>query len=214
MTALAKFHPGSHHKLANSTIDQVIETKIFYLIRGRNTAFDLGNSLLRQVHAQHPRDSKGPGRRIARARIFTIREQPALAFRSTIGAVLVTEINTQTPLTSWIKGYRREKADFRLNQQICRLEPAFSESKSIKRLVDAFGDPNVFPSVLPCRSKNLFLLASMNSSAVIEDRHIRLKQWQSASAGAEYFLNWSEDFTKITGKAVRRVADALDASIL
>lgn len=216
MTALAKFHHGSHHRLVSSIIDHVIETKIFYLIRGRNAWHStwVTHYFDRCMHDTLATAKARAEELRERGSVFTIREQPALAFRSTVGAVLVTEINTQTPLASWTKDYRREKADFRLNQQICRLEPALSANKSIKSIIDAFRDPNVFPRVLPYRSNNLFLLASLNPSAVIEDRHIRLKQWQSTSAGADYFLNWSEGFTKISGKAVRRVADALDASIV
>lgn len=163
MTALAKFHLGSHRKLASSTIDQVFETKIFYLIRGRNAWHStwVTHYFDRCMHDTLATAKAWAEELRERGSVFTIREQPALAFRSAIGAVLVTEINTQTPLASWTKGYRREKADFRLNRQICWLEPAFSENKSMKRIVDAAPLPS---RSVGLRTSNIAIVSTLDVS--------------------------------------------------
>ncbi|WP_284126415.1 hypothetical protein [Parerythrobacter aestuarii] len=211
MTALSKFSPGAHKKLGLSHISDVFPTNLFYVIRGRNAWH---STWVTHYFAECMHDSIRTAKDRAekwreQGSVFTIREQPALAFRSKQGLVLITEINTQLPLGRWIKDYQKEDSEFGLNQDYCRLERFFSKGRTIGSFVKALKDKSVFPDHLPALSKNVFVLVGPDPNALDKSRNPRLKLWKSMSSGANYYLGWREHGSDISGKAVRRIANAL-----
>lgn len=141
--------------------------------------------------------------------VFTIEQMPALSFQSAEGQLLVTEIDNSVPLSLWAKTKRGKPTEYQLNQDCCRLEQFMSKRRRINSVFNALGDSTVFTGRLPCYSNSVFVLGTSNTLSPCEDRGQRFKQWQSSSAGANFYLNWSESKAKQSGKAIRRVADAL-----
>jgi hypothetical protein len=145
--------------------------------------------------------------------VFTIRELPSLAFRSSVGLLLVTEINTTTPLSSWIRRCREERSSYHLNQNVCGLEQISTRHTMLTDFARALDNSDMFPDLIPARSKNLFVLAGANPDALHENRRRRLKEWHSYSDGAQFYLGWLEDYADMSGRAVRRVADAISSGL-
>lgn len=124
MASLEQLNLSSHRSLAKSEIDAVFETKIFYLIRGRNAwhATWVTHYSNRCMHSDlrsaklRAEELRGPGS------TFTIREQPALCFSTSKGQVLVTEINNSIPLSTWVRDYRKAPKCRSLNPAFCGLE--------------------------------------------------------------------------------------------
>lgn len=141
--------------------------------------------------------------------VFTILEQPALAIQTEVGAALITEINTDTPLSLWTKGYRKARLPYKLNPQYCGLERLVSPGSTVGNLLSAMNDREIFHHNLPARSKNTFVLQSVQSDLPVENRRRRLKMWRSFAQGTDFYLGWNESAASRSGKAVRRVADAL-----
>jgi len=217
MAALAQFDPNVHKDIGASKITGVFETKIFYLIRGRNAwhATWVQHYFDRCMHddLQSAKDRAEQMRE--RGSVFTIREQPALAFRAKGGLVLITEINTHTPLSDWIKKHKSKRSDHQLDHDYCRLETLFRRNRTIQTetLVGSLDDWTIFPDHPPGHRRNFFVLVTPDTDALHEDHRNRLKRWQSSSAGAYYHLQWSERPEELSSRAVRRVADALTKCI-
>lgn len=211
MAHLALFDREIHRKIGSAPIDKIFESKIFYLFRGRNAWHStwVTHYFDGCMHDQLPSTKGRAEQRRERGSVFTIREQPALVLQSRHGLVAITEINSACPLSHWIKKYRNEKSGYRLNQDYCRLEAQSRPGCTTTAMIDAMSDVAIFPTQLPWRSKNFFILATPDPEALREDRRTRLKQWGSSSAGAYYYLDWNETSSHLSGKAVRRVADAL-----
>jgi hypothetical protein len=216
MAALSQFDPEAHKGIAASGIERVFEAKIFYLFRKRNA---WNSTTVRHYTDECMHDSLQSAQNRAEqlremGSVFMIREQPVLAFRSSTGTVLVTEINSQTPLTYWIKGSRRRGADLGLNPDYCRLDSVIVPGQRLGTFIAALSDRKVFPERLPKWSKDTFLLASSNPDLLVEDRRARLKEWKSSSVGADYYLNWTQYWSETSGRAIRRVADALAMNLV
>lgn len=211
MPALERLTNRSHRGLTQAEIIGVFETKVFYLIRGRNAWHstwvthyfdrcmhsDLWSAKLRAEEQRQPGST------------FTIREQPALCFATNKGQILVTEINNSTPLSRWTSRYRAAPNGCFLNPKFCGLERLISPGTTGQLILRGLEDRSHFPSGIPIRSDHFFVLASRDAAGTDQNNRPRLKQRHSSSGGADYYLSWTEAPCATSGKAVRRVAKAL-----
>lgn len=215
MASLSLFDGVASKAILSSGIGQVFETKVFYIYRGRNAwhatwATHYSDACMHDSWASAKERAEDLRER---GSVFTIREKPALAFKSEKGILAITEINARVPLAAWITNYRSEKSNFSLNQNHCRLETLIASRCTLGGIVSALGDRSIFPPHLPSRNRNIFTLWTPDRDALIENRRRRTKQWRSSSAGADFYLDWIDEPGKESGRAVRRVADALSPRI-
>jgi hypothetical protein len=215
MSVFSIFDQKTHKALGASLIERVFETKIYYVTRGRNAWHSTWVTHYFQgcMHdnidsaKQQAESMRGPGS------VFRIRHQPALSLWTAKGQVLITQINCEVPLSRWSERNRSQNSEYTLNHKYCRLEQHLLKPQCVNTVVDALGDPAVFSGPLPVFSKNIFVLATQDPNSPIEDRRRRLKQWNSSSMGGDFYLNWSEQAATESGKAIRRVADALNVCV-
>jgi hypothetical protein len=215
MTAFQEFQLTAHRALAGSKITRVFETKVFYVIRGRNAWHStwVTHYFERCMHPTLWSAKQRTEELREQGSTFTIREQPAVCFSTDKGQILVTEINNSVPLLAWIKDHKKAPNGFQLNHEFCALERLLQCDQSARALSRAFDSYDFFPGRLPSRAQHIFILATKVPDACSEDRRSRLKQWNSRSQGTDYYLEWIEDRCPNSGRAVRRIADALAGSL-
>ena len=100
---LELFDPDRHVALAESRISEVRAVKVYYVTSGRNAWHSTWVKRYSPgcMHVSIDTAKEQSERMRKQGSVFVIREQPAVAGISTVGAVIATQINTPRPLAAY-----------------------------------------------------------------------------------------------------------------
>lgn len=205
---LHDYNTETYSEIANSELNGVQAVKIYYLIYGRNAwrstwitryyseaSMHLNYNSARRYAEEHRKSGSH----------FTIRELPAIAFQSSQGVFVVTQINENEPLKDYLfpdVNYHSKITD-KCYRVLC-------PGQLIKNIADSFYYFSPFWKSRPKSQDSVMHLATVLKN-FLEPYDGKLKQWESFSQGTDYYLGWNEVDNKICPDYILKIVNSLQS---
>lgn len=192
--------------LSIEPVECIYKVLIYFLSTGRNawhgiwsakyTTGCMHTSLLSAQEAAEKKRTQGT--------VFYIQQLPCLAYRSKSNLLLVTQINTEEPLSWFSCEPVRKRESY---QQIATsdfVENPLTAGSPIKAVASSFHFDSVHWEIEPPSRDSVMLLTSMTPMMMFEElaMHLRLHFFQSYSQGGYYKLGWKKYDSQICASAV------------
>lgn len=208
MTQLSTFEESIFPELAESKVESISATLLYYVFSGRNawhstwiTRYSVGC-----MHTSLELAKKFSEKRRTQGTVFNIKELPAVIFHSKNGCLAVTQINSHNPLATYSPnattqnvGTGMTKIDGALENYICKGAPMLGVALS-------FSPRSRFWLVQPPPRNSIVAIAT-NSLSVdfleLPDRELSVRT--SFSHGGNYHLGWTEKSSGILKAGVRNI---------
>lgn len=205
---LYSFTEENHGKLARSKVKSVEAGVLYYLFSGRNAWHSTWITRYTEgcMHSDLESAKNTAERQRTQGSVFYIAELPALVFRSAAGAIVVSEINSGSPLSGYsadaiqddvpdgskkIKGAR--------DRYIARGVPMLGAALSFDRM-------SRFWKQRPPWRNAVIVVASDNPKHVfVPLRTSKLQSWRSWSSGSLYRLGWGSVTDRYGNTAMKPV---------
>jgi hypothetical protein len=188
---------------ASSRIWQVLPVQLYYVIEGRNAWWQTWTQRYRQDCMQEYLTSakKICERKRVQGTVFRITQLPALAFRSDVGTLFISQINTDAPFSA-LRMHRLEgslqmiqQAEFMrmLDEKNNRVPSGRAQGlyfSHVEQILYA-GSDNYLPSMSRENSVMVLYCCYFPQGESIGPNS-KFQSWQSESFGKAYELSWSQ----------------------
>ncbi len=205
---LHDYNTVTYSEIANSELNGVQAVKIYYLIYGRNA---WRNTWITRYYSEASMHlNYNSARRYAeehrkRGSHFTIRELPAIAFQSSQGVFVVTQINENEPLKDYL--FPDVNYHYIITDKCYRV---LCPGQLIKNIADSFYYFSPFWKTQPESKDSVMHLATVLET-FLEPYDGKLKQWESFSQGTDYYLGWDEVDNKICPDYILTIVNGLQS---
>ena len=205
---LHDYNTETYSEIANSELNGVQAVKIYYLIYGRNawrSTWITRYYSEASMHLNYNSARRWAEEHRKRGSHFTIRELPAIAFQSSQGVFVVTQINENEPLKDYLfpdVNYHRKITD-KCYRVLC-------PGQLIKNIADSFYYFSPFWKTQPKSNDSVMHLATLFET-FLEPYDGKLKQWESFPQGTDYYLGWDEVDNKICPDYILTIVNGLQS---
>ncbi|QMV62880.1 hypothetical protein VUJ49_23245 [Pseudomonas berkeleyensis] len=208
MTELLSFKESNFPELANSEVESLSTTLLYYVFTGRNAWHSTWITRYSEgcMHASLELAKKYAENRRTQGTVFHIKELPSIIVRSKNGCLIVTQINSNNPLSNYSPNATSvdtklgtKKIDGALNNYICKKAPVLGVALS-------FAYDSRFWLKPPTATNSVIAVATNDPSAIfpeLPDRDLITKV--SVSHGGNYLLGWSDKKSLINKTGVRSI---------
>lgn len=199
--------------VAKATVIDIVPKTVYYLYRGRNA----WNSKWVQHYYPKCLSTKDLFARENAERLrgngntFTIQQLPALAVQTEIGVIVITEINTENPLSGYSPDAVKERPDSGLQLIDGAKSNYFYKGADANAFVLSFDRKSRFWKRIPNPKNSILMMFNEGMSLDdLEPLESKLTSKKSRSWGTKYMLGWEEGSSVIKSKAVRELAVSID----
>ena len=208
--ALYSFSEKKKKKLSRSKVTNVESCLIYYLFNGRNAWHSTWTT--RYMDGCMDTSIEGAKNSAERQRtqgsVFYIVELPCLVFRSVIGAIAVSQINTGNPLA----GYSADAVEEHIAANTKRIRGArncyISKGAPMLGAALSFNHESRFWVQRPPRKDAIILVGSNDPKLVFSPlTSSKLRSWRSWSNGGSYRLGWTEVKDRYDNTSTKPIRD-------
>jgi hypothetical protein len=208
MTQLSYFNEMFFPELANSNVESITTSLLYYVITGRNAWHSTWITRYTEncLHASLEQAKEHVEKKRTQGTVFSIKELPAIIFRSTNGCLVVTQINSLNPLAGYSPNATTPnvepgltKIDGALDNYICRDAPILGAALS-------FSPESRFWLTKPSPTNSIITIAtddSLISFSELPDRELSIRT--SFSHGGNCSLGWTLKSSGVIKTGVSRI---------
>lgn len=212
MASLSTFRDAGFPDFVAAEADLIHPARIFYVYQGRNAWHSTWTTSYSEgcMHGTLQSAKDFAEKKRIQGTVFNIREMPAIVFRSSVGDVVVTQINTNVPLSLYSPD-ALDNAGF-----ITDITPALPMKNyiylgaPISEAAKSFSWHSQFWHSKPPASNSVVVVATRDiSSEYTHDIDSKLHAYTSYSHGSKYRLGWHTRENSISSEPVNRILSNL-----
>lgn len=208
MAYFSYFNERSFPQLAKSKVESITASLLYYVFTGRNAWHSTWITRYTEncLHVSLELAKKHAETKRTQGTVFSIKELPAIIFRSSSGCLAVTQINSFNPLAGYSLNAITPnvepgltKIDGALDNYICREAPMLGVALS-------FSPESRFWLTKPSLTNSIITIATDDSSvsfAELPDCELSIRT--SFSHGGDHYLSWTKKNSGILKAGVRRI---------
>lgn len=208
MTMLSTFWEVKFPDFSGAVADSMHPARIFYVYQGRNAWHStwITNYSENCMHTSLKSAKDFAEKKRVQGTVFNIREMPAIVLRSLAGDILVTQINTTTPLSLYSPDSLDNKGI------ITDITPALPLSNYINlgvpicEAAKSFSWHSQFWHSQPPASNSVVVVATRDASVeYLRDVESEFQAHASFSHGSKYRLGWRTRKDPISPESISRI---------
>lgn len=215
MTSLSTFREGNFPDFSSAEADLILPARIFYVYQGRNAWHSTWTTTYSEgcMHRTLQSAKDFAEKKRVQGTVFNIREMPAIIFRSSVGDIIITQINTKTPLSL----YSPDALD---NAGVLAdIFPALPKNNymhlgaPIVGVAKSFSWHSQFWHSRPPASNSVVIVATRDISAeYTHDIDSSFQAFSSYSNGSKYRLGWRAREDSISSESINRILSCVSGS--
>jgi len=199
---------ASTHLLDSNPLKGISRGLVYYVHSGRNAWHSTWVTQYANgcMHTTFESAKEYAEKRRARGTVFYIKQLPCLIFRSQNTCVLVTEINSRSPLSGYSPDAKDDDVGYGFNKIEGALDNYLKIGAPINGVAMSFLPNSRFWNVRPGPRDSVVILSCKNPALSVEKvSSDSLLAYKSYSNGGNYYLGWSSIGSEIKRLAVLKL---------
>lgn len=208
MTTLSTFNVNDFTDIAVSKVDSISATRLYYVTTGRNAWHSTKIHRYSEgcMHATLKSAKDYVEKKRVQGTEFNIKEIPSIVFRSPAGDIVITQINTMTPLGSYSPDALSKANPLVETDPHVALDNYIHIGASMFGVVMSFRHKSRFWTAQQQESNAVIVVATRDKSIEFNnDLDVDFKQYYSHTNGAGYRLGWNPGEIKISAAPIYRI---------
>lgn len=206
--ALSTYWEGWFPDFAEAKVESISPVRLYYVYAGRNAWHSTWITTYSEgcMHVSFKSAADFVEKKRVQGSVFNIREMPGIAFRSSAGDIVVTQINTTEPLSLYSAKEYYQLSHIAARNKDLTLDSYIRLGAPIYDVAKSFSWWSKFWRSQPPVSNSVIILATRDSSAdYSSDIQGDFKAYVSYSKGSKYRLGWQNMSATISAEPIKRI---------